>query len=217
MTKKYIAEFTGTFLLVFLGMGSIIISEETTLIGAEATAPIIGAIVTLLIILLGNISGAHLNPAVTIGFSVSGSFEKKEILAYSMCQFLGATMGSLLLHQIFQENINLGNTIPTAPPLISLAFEILLTFILMLIILLLSHGYKESGYAIAFIVGIIIWLEIKYAGPVSGASMNPARSFGPALISGNLNHMWLYITGPIAGSISAALVFNFIKRKKILK
>ena len=194
-------------------MGSIILSEETAYIDSNTTAPLIGAIVTLLIIFLGNTSGAHLNPAVTIGFSISGAFEKKLVPGYIICQFLGACIGSYVLHLIFPSNLNLGNTIPTATGPTSLFFEIILTFILMLVILILSHGYKESGYMIAFIVGITIWLEIKFAGHISGASMNPARSFGPALITGNLSHMWLYTSGPIVGATLAAFVFKKIRER----
>ena len=212
--KKALSELLGTFLLVFLGTGSIICSEEFTFLGANAPAPIIGGIVTLLIILFGNISGAHLNPAVTVGFYFSGSFNKKEILPYILSQFAGAILASFLLHLLFPTNINLGNTIPTAHAVPSVLFEIFLTFCLMFIILILAHGYKESGYMIAVIVGITIWLEIKYFGPICGASMNPARSFGPALLSHNLQFMWIYLTGPTVGALGAATLFNKIKQVK---
>ena len=212
--KKIISEFAGTFLLVFFATGSIIVSQEYTFLGPEAPALITGAVVTLLIILLGNISGAHLNPAVTIGFYISGTFQKKEIPGYVLSQFSGAIIASLLLHFMFPSDLNLGNTIPTAPATTSLLFEIILTFILMLVILILSHGYKESGYLIALIVGVIIWIEIKFAGPICGASMNPARSFGPSLISGNFHYMWMYILGPVVGALGAALLFKKIRTQR---
>lgn len=214
--KKALSELLGTFLLVFLGTGSIILSEETTFISASAPAPIIGAIVTMLIIVFGNISGAHLNPAVTLGFYFTGSFSKKEVLPYITSQFVGATLASFALHLLFPDNLNLGNTIPSASALPSFLLEIALTFFLMIIILILAHGYKESGYLIAVIVGIIIWLEIKYFGPICGASMNPARSFGPALVSKNLQYIWMYISGPTIGAIGASLIFNKTRKQKLV-
>ena len=213
--KNYLAELTGTFALVFCGTGAIIINEITngavTHIGIAIT---FGLIVLCMIYTVGDISGAHLNPAVTAGFLVSGRFEKREALPYIISQVTGAFLATGALKIMFPENQNLGSTIPAGSYLQSFVLEIILTFFLMLVILNVSQGAKEKGLFAGIAVGAVILLEAMFAGPVSGASMNPARSLAPAVISGNLASVWIYLSAPFIGSIIGVFCWKVIKPKK---
>lgn len=210
--KKYLSEFIGTFALVFCGTGAIIINEETNgSIGHIGIAITFGLIVTALIYAFGDKSGAHFNPAVTIAFSIAGLFKRKEIAPYLLSQILGALLASGLLKLLFPNNINIGNTMPSGTQFQSFILEIILTFILMLVILMTSQGSKETGTMAGIAIGGIVLLEAMFAGPISGASMNPVRSLAPSLISGNLNYIWIYITAPIIGAILATYTWKIIK------
>src|SRR5690349_14876236 len=182
--KKYIAEVIGTFALVFCGTGAIIINQETngsiTHVGIAIT---FGLIVMAMIYALGNISGAHLNPAVTIAFTLSRSFSVKELFPYMLCQVTGALLASLILKFLFPSNELLGATIPAGSDGQSFILEFLLTFFLMLVIINVAEGSKEQGMFAGLAIGSIVLLEAMFAGPVCGASMNPARSLAPAIVS----------------------------------
>lgn len=209
--KKYVAEAIGTFALVFCGTGAIIINQETggtiTHVGISLT---FGLIVMAMIYSLGNISGAHLNPAVTIGFLIGNKFPKREVLPYIIAQLSGALLATIILKLLFPNNEELGSTIPSGSSLQSFFLEIILTFFLMFVIINVSHGSKEQGLMAGLAIGGVVGLEAIFAGPISGASMNPARSLAPAMISGQLNHLWLYILAPIIGSASAAFLWKYL-------
>jgi MIP family channel proteins len=197
---KYIAEFIGTFALVFAGTGAIIINDVTggavTNVGVGLT---FGMIVMTMIYAVGDVSGAHFNPAVTLGFFVARRFEGKLILPYVLSQLSGALVASLLLRGLFPQHATLGATAPAGPALQSLILEIILTALLMFVILNVSVGAKERGITAGIAVGSVIALEALFAGPICGASMNPARSFAPALVSQNLAYLWIYLVAPLAG------------------
>ena len=211
--KKYIAEFIGTFILVFCGTGAVIINEAThgavTHVGISIT---FGLVVMTMIYSLGEISGSHLNPAVTLSFAAGGLFKWREVIPYISAQLAGALLASLVLALLFPASILLGSTLPANGVLQSFVLEIILTFILMFVILQVATGSKEQGLFAGTAIGAVVLLEAMFAGPVSGASMNPARSFAPAIISGHTEHLWIYLTAPLAGALPAVIVYQFLKK-----
>ncbi len=210
--KKYIAELTGTFALVFCGTGAIVIDQQTNgQVGHIGIAITFGLIVTAMIYAFGDKSGAHLNPAVTIAFAVANLFPKKEILPYIVSQIVGAIIASALLKLLFPANINLGATIPAGSNLQSFVLEIVLTFILMLVIIFTSQGSKETGTMAGIAIGGVVLLEAMFAGPICGASMNPARSLSPAIISGNVTTLWIYLAAPVLGATLATFIWRYTK------
>ena len=210
---KYIAEFIGTFALVFAGTGAIIINDVTggavTNVGVGLT---FGMIVMTMIYAVGDVSGAHFNPAVTLGFFVARRFEGKLILPYVLSQLSGALVASLLLRGLFPQHATLGATAPAGPALQSLILEIILTALLMFVILNVSVGAKERGITAGIAVGSVIALEALFAGPICGASMNPARSFAPALVSQNLAYLWIYLVAPLAGALVAVVGCRCVRK-----
>ena len=210
--KKYLAELIGTFALVFCGTGAIIVDQQTNGgVGHIGVAITFGLIVTALIYTFGEKSGAHLNPAVTIAFSLAMLFPKNQIIPYITSQIIGALIASVLLKLLFPSNINLGATIPAGSNLQSFILEIVLTFILMLTILFTSQGSKETGTMAGLAIGGVVLLEAMFAGPISGASMNPVRSLSPALVSGNVATLWIYLTAPVIGAALATVAWRYTK------
>lgn len=213
--KKYTAEFLGTFALVFFGTGAIIVNEQTNgVITHPGIAVTFGLIVMLMIYTLGNISGAHLNPAVTMAFVLAKKSELKQVLPYTISQLAGAFSASLVLKYLFQSSEFLGATIPSGTLMQSFILEFILTFFLMLVIMNVSNGSKEQGIFAAVAVGATVLLEAMFAGPVSGASMNPARSVAPAIVSGHVEHLWVYLMAPYAGAMAAIPVWKYLNKLK---
>jgi aquaporin Z len=216
--RKYIAEVIGTFALVFCGTGAIIINQESsgaiTHIGIAFT---FGLIVTVMIYALGPISGAHLNPAVTIAFAFAKRFQAKEIIPFILSQCVGAVLASGTLHFLFPTNILLGSTMPVGTELQSFILELILTFYLMLVIIHVATGSKEQGMFAGLAIGSTVLLEAMFAGPICGASMNPVRSLAPAIVSGHLEHLWIYLLAPVVGAIAAVGVWQFLKEPEIIK
>ncbi len=211
--KKYISEFIGTFALVFCGTGAIIIDQETGgVISHAGVAATFGLIVMCMIYTFGEISGAHINPAVTIGFALSGRFDKKEVLPYAGSQIAGAFLATGLLKFLFPLNEGLGATLPVGSQMQSFILEIILTYLLMLVILNASQGSKETGLFAGIAVGGTVLLEAMFAGPICGASMNPARSMAPAFVSGNFTALWVYIAAPVLGVGLATLTWKVLKQ-----
>ena len=204
MRQKLIAEALGTFTLVFAGTGAIVVNQFSD--GAITHAGIaltFGLVVLAMIHTFGDVSGAHLNPAVTTAFAAAGRFPWREVPGYLGAQILGALAASGLLLSLFPEATTLGATLPAGPPMQSFVFEVVLTAILMLTILSVSTGAKEKGITAGIAIGAVIGLEAMFAGPVCGASMNPARSLAPALVTGSLEHLWIYLTAPALGALLA--------------
>lgn len=212
--RKYIAELIGTFALVFAGTGAIIINDVSggviTHVGIALT---FGLVVMAVIYAIGDISGAHLNPAVSFGFWVSRRFPGRSVLPYIISQCSGALLASLTLRLLFMEHPTLGSTLPAGPAAQSFVMEIILTGFLIFVILNVSSGAKEKGLMAGIAVGAVVGLEALFAGPISGASMNPARSLAPALLSGNLNALWIYILAPIFGSYLGVMACRGIRNK----
>lgn len=202
--KKLLAEFLGTFALMFAGTGAIVINQASGgAIGHAGIALTFGLIVLAMIYTFGDVSGAHLNPAVTIAFAAAGRFSWGAVPGYLSAQAVGAFAASGLLRLLFEANETLGATLPAGSAMQSFVLEIVLTAILMLTILSVSTGSKEKGVTAGIAIGAVIALEAMFAGPICGASMNPIRSIAPALISGHLEHLWVYIAGPLLGALVA--------------
>jgi aquaporin Z len=163
---------------------------------------------------LGDISGAHMNPAVTIAFTIAKRFQARQLFPYIFSQLAGALLASLTLHLLFPANEKLGTTLPAGSEMQSFVLEFLLTFFLMLVIINVATGGKEQGMFAGLAIGSTVLLEAMFAGPICGASMNPARSLAPALVSGHIEHLWIYITAPIAGAAFAIPVFKILHWKK---
>jgi aquaporin NIP len=212
--RKYVSELIGTFALVLCGTGAIIINQETSgVISHTGIAITFGLIVMAMIYSLGNISGAHLNPAVSIAFAVSGRFSWKEVLPYITSQCVGALLASLVLRFLFPNNDFLGSTLPAGTPSQSFVLEFLLTFFLMLVIINVATGSKEQGMFAGLAIGATVLLEAMFAGPICGASMNPARSLAPALVSGHTEYLWVYLTATTLGAIAAIPVWKYLNAK----
>jgi aquaporin Z len=189
---------------VFAGTGAIVINQTSN--GAITHAGIaltFGLIVLAMIYAFGDVSGAHLNPAVTTAFAAARRFPWREVPAYVTSQTAGALTASALLRLLFPANATLGATLPAGAAWQSFVLEIVLTFLLMLVILSVSTGAKEKGITAGIAVGSVIALEAMFAGPICGASMNPARSLAPALVSGHLEHLWVYLLAPALGALLA--------------
>ena len=210
--KQYIAELIGTFTLVFCGCGSIVTNEFSNgTVTHSGIALTFGLVVMSLIYAFGESSGAHFNPAVTIAFTYAKKFPLKEVPKYILAQCIGAILAALMLVILFPENEFLGTTLPQIDVWRVFLFEVILTFFLMLVIINVSTGSKETGIMAGIAIGGVVWFEAQFAGPITGASMNPARSIGPALISGHLEHLWLYIFAPIVGALLAVLSCKLVK------
>lgn len=213
--RKYTAEVIGTFALVFCGTGAIVINEASN--GAVTHAGIaitFGLIVLAMIYALGDISGAHLNPAVSIAFMIGGRMPSREVLPYIASQLAGAFAASLTLRQLFPENQKLGATLPAGSDMQSFILEIILTFMLMLVIWNVSTGAKEKGITAGIAVASVVGLEAMFAGPICGASMNPARSLAPAVVSGAVQSLWVYLSAPVIGAAAAVFVARYISKSK---
>jgi aquaporin NIP len=209
--NKLLAEVIGTFALVFAGTGAIVINDMS---GGAITHPGIaltfGLIVMAMIYTLGEISGAHLNPAVTFGFWLGRRFPGRKVPLYIGSQILGAILASVLLRLCLGPHPTLGATLPAGSDMQSFTLEIVLTALLMFVVLNVACGSKEQGLMAGIAVGGVVALEAMFAGPICGASMNPARSLAPALVSGNLTSLWIYLIAPTVGSAIAVPLYSLV-------
>jgi aquaporin NIP len=214
LNKRYVVEFIATFIMVFAGCGAIVVETLTGALGHAGVALTWGFVVVALIYTFGHISGAHMNPAVTISFTMMKEFERKDLFFYVFAQVLGAIVASGILYLIFFEDANsmkelayLGATLPRGSNIQLFVMEFILTFILMLVICGSAvHGKAIKSFA-GLAIGLTVGLEAMFAGPITMASMNPARSLGPALVSGNLDVVWIYVVATVSGALMAGFVF----------
>ncbi len=208
----YLCEFWGTFCLVLIGTGAIVINDLTQQVTHVGIALSFGLVVFVVIYSIGSVSGAHINPAVSIGFFAAREIGIQKLLGYIGVQLAGAIAASLTLRLLFPTNEFLGATLPNESVtgmnavMVCLALEFLLTFILMWVILAMTTPENPTPQWTGIVVGGVIAMEALAAGPICGASMNPARSIGPAIVGLNLQHLWIYIVAPVAGALAASLV-----------
>jgi aquaporin Z len=202
--RTLLAELIGTYVLVFAGTGAIVVNDVS---GGAVThtgvSLVFGLVVLTLIYSLGDVSGAHLNPAVTLGFTLARRFPRSRVLPYVLCQCAGAVLASATLRVLFPAHPTLGTTQPAGPAEQSFVLEFLLTAYLMFVILSVTSGAQERGLPVGIVVGGVIALEALFAGPVCGASMNPARSLGPALVANHLEWLLIYLAAPVLGAAAA--------------
>jgi MIP family channel proteins len=210
----YIAEGLGTFGLVFAGCGAIMIDTishgQITHVGVGL---VFGLIITVMIYTFGHISGAHFNPAVTLAFVLARHFPVKRLFGYWTAQLVGSLLAAGCLRLLFGNVAHLGTTLPTGSggAWQSFALETLLTFFLMIVIMAMATDTRAVGQAAALAIGATVALEALFAGPISGASMNPARSLGPALMSWTWSTQWVYILGPMLGAVAGAYVYRWLR------
>jgi len=211
MLRKSCAEFIGTFALVFAGTGAIVVNDASR---GAVTHPGIaltwGLVVMSLIFALGRLSGAQMNPAVTLSLCAARVFPLRDVPAYLAAQTAGAFAASFTLHLLFPEHAGLGGTLPAGTQLQSFVLEFLMTGGLMLVILCTAIYPARHPEFAAVAIGAVIGLEAMFAGPISGASMNPVRSLAPAVVSGNLNSLWIYLAAPTLGALAAVPLWRFI-------
>ncbi len=213
--KKYIAELLGTYAMIFVGTGAIIVNQQTNgSITHVGICIVWGLIVMSMIYTFGDISGAHLNPAVSIAFAVARKFPLKELAPYIISQLSGALLASLTLKFLFPVNQSLGGTMPSDSVSQAFILEFIITFFLMLVIINVATGSKERGMFAGMAIGAVVGLEAMFAGPICGASMNPVRSIAPALVSGHTQHLWIYCTATTLGAVAAIPVWKYVASVK---
>jgi len=202
--RKYIAEAVGTFALVFAGTGAIVINKVSNgTVTGPGIAITFGLVVMAMIYAFGQTSGAHINPAVTVGFVLARRFPGRCVAPYIASQLIGAFAASAILRFLFGNVAFLGATLPAGSETQSLVLEIILTALLMIVILCVATGSKEQGLMAGIAIEGTVGLEAMFAGPICGASMNPARSIAPAIVSGQLASLWVYVAGPLVGAMIA--------------
>ncbi len=212
--SKYLAEIIGTFVLVFCCTGVIIFNQLSggTSIGHLGISITTGLTVAAMIYTVGDISGAHMNPMVTFAFYLAKDFPIKLIFPYILAQGIGAFLASLSLKVLFPTSPTLGETMTIVSDSSAFVLEIILAFVLVFVILHVAKGSKEQGMFAGIAIGSTVMLEVLFAGPICGASMNPIRSIVPALISGKLEHQWVYLIAPFLGAILAVYSWRILKR-----
>jgi len=205
------AEFIGTFALVFAGCGAIMVDAKTGALGHVGVAISFGLVIMAMIYAVGHISGAHFNPAVTFAFALSRHFPWSRAIAYWCAQVLGALVAALLLRGSLGNIAHVGATLPSGSQGQSFLWELVLSFFLMFVIMAVATDTLAVGEAAAIAIGGTVGLDAMFGGPISGASMNPARSFAPAVVSGDLHALWLYLLAPPVGAALAALTYQLIR------
>ena len=211
LLKRMGVEFVGTYALVTTGCGAIVVNTLTGTVSHVGVALTFGLIITVMIAATGHISGAHFNPAVTLAFAFIRRFRWSEVPLYISGQVLGAIFGALTLRVLFGVTASLGVTLPQADPIQSLMLELLLTAGLMFVIIAVATDPRVPHPLAALAIGATVALGALWAGPISGASMNPARSFGPALVAGVWSSHWIYWLGPTLGAGVGALVYEALR------
>ncbi|KAG5622309.1 hypothetical protein H5410_007527, partial [Solanum commersonii] len=210
--QKIIAETLGTYFLIFAGCGSVAVNADKGMVTFPGISIVWGLVVMVMVYSVGHISGAHFNPAVTIAFASNKRFPWKQVPAYVAAQVIGSTLASGTLRLIFNgKHDHFVGTSPTGSDIQSLVLEFIITFYLMFVISGVATDNRAIGELAGLAVGATVLLNVMFAGPISGASMNPARSLGPAIVSSHYKGLWVYMLGPIAGAIAGAWVYNIIR------
>jgi aquaporin NIP len=213
LARRALAEGLATFALVFAGCGAIVAdSHYDGALGSVGVALSFGLVIMVMVYATGHLSGAHINPAVTLAFTLTRHFPAREALAYAGLQVTGAVAGALLLLAAWPDMPgHLGATVPSVGVGTALVYEVVLTALLMFVIVAVATDTRAVGAAAAIAIGGTVGLDALFGGPVTGASMNPARSFGPALAAGEWTDFWVYVVGPALGAALGALAYQFVR------
>ena len=210
--RRCAAEFVGTFLLVFAGPGAVVVDAVSGGgVGSLGIGLSFGLAVMAAIYAIGHLSGAHINPAVTVAFALTRHFPWSLVPAYVVSQLLGACAASAAHLALFGDVANLGATIPSGSPLQAFGLELILTLFLMFVVSSVATDVRAVGQAAAIAIGGYVALAATFAGPIAGASMNPARSFGPALLGGTWTGHWAYWVGPLVGAALGAFLYRYVR------
>ncbi len=205
------AELLGTYALVAAGCGAIMVNSQTGALGHVGVALTFGFVVVVMVAATGHLSGAHLNPAVTLAFATARHFPWREVPAYILGQLAGAVAAALTLLILFGPAAGLGATVPSGTAWQSLLLEVLLTAALMFVITAVATDSRAVGELAALAIGFTVAANALWAGPISGASMNPARSLGPALVAGIWQDQWIYVAGPVIGAVLGAAIYQWVR------
>jgi aquaporin NIP len=215
MLKRGAAEAIGTFGIVFFGCGAIMVAERFPgAVSPAAISVVFGLVVTAMIYTLGHISGAHFNPAVTLAFAITRHFPFRSVLLYWVAQCLGSLVAASLLCLILPQGIGHGETVPHVPLLQAFTWEVILTFMLMFVVMGVAKDTRAVGTLAGVVIGATVMITAFVAGPITGDSMNPARSLGPAIISGRVDVLWLYILAPMVGAVLGAWVYQWVRGER---
>jgi MIP family channel proteins len=213
LLRRSVAEGLAAFALVFAGCGAVVTNAtHPGPLGAVGVSLVFGLVIMVMIYATGHLSGAHINPAVTIAFTLTRHFPVRDAVAYIGAQLAGASAGALLLLAEWSSKpARLGATVPSVSTGSALVYEIVLTAFLMFVIIAVATDTRAVGAAAAIAIGGTVGLDALFGGPITGASMNPARSFGPALVSGTWTDFWIYVIGPVIGAALGALAYQFVR------
>jgi MIP family channel proteins len=214
LQRALVAELIGTFALVFAGAGAIMVDDKTHALGHVGVAITFGLVIMVMIYAVGHVSGAHFNPAVSFAFALTRHFPWSRVAAYWLAQAAGALLAAAILRSSLGNHAHVGATLPAGSQGQSFLWEVVLTFFLMFVIMAVATDTRAVGEAAAIAIGGTVGLDAMFGGPISGASMNPARSLGPALISGDLHALWLYIAAPLVGAALGALAYQFVRAEQ---
>jgi len=215
MLKRCTAEAIGTFAIVFFGCGGMMVAERFPgAISPAAISVVFGLVVMAMIYTLGHISGAHFNPAVTLAFAITRHFPFRSVLLYWTAQCIGSLIASGLLFLLLPHGIGYGETVPRVPLLQAFIWEVILTFTLMFVVMGVAKDSRAVGMLAGLVIGATVMLTAVVGGPITGDSMNPARSLGPAIASGRIDVLWLYILGPMVGAVLGALIYQWVRGER---
>jgi aquaporin NIP len=215
LARALVAEAIGTFALVFAGCGAIMVDEKTGALGHVGVAITFGLVIVAMIYALGHVSGAHFNPAVTFSFALSRHFPRRQIVPYWAAQLAGALIAAAILRGSLGNLAQVGATYPGGSDGQAFLWEAVLSFFLMLVIMAVATDTRAVGEAAAIAIGGTVGLGAMFGGPVSGASLNPARSLGPGIVAGDLDAIWIYLLAPIVGASLAAVAYTFLRGEPI--
>jgi MIP family channel proteins len=214
LTRRAVAEAIGTYAIVFFGCGAIALFARTPSAISVAAIPVVfGLVVAAMVYGFGHVSGAHFNPAVTLAFAAARHFPFREVLSYWLGQLCGAVLGAVTLYYLFPAGATYGATVPHVATLQVLFWEFMMTFFLMVVIMAVATDTRAVGTMAGAAIGAVVMIEAFVGGWATGASMNPARSFGPALVEGTMDTMWIYLVAPIAGALAGALVYKWVSQR----
>src|SRR6266550_3156866 len=211
LARSLCAEAIGTFALVFAGAGAIVVDSKTHALGHVGVAIVFGLVIMAMIYAVGHVSGAHFNPSVSFAFALTRHFPWRHAGAYWLAQVAGAVAAAALLRASLGDHANVGATLPSGSQGQAFLWELILTFFLMFVIMSVATDTRAVGEAAAIAIGGMVGLEAMFGGPISGASMNPARSIGPALMSGELGSLWVYVVGPVLGALAGAVAYQYTR------
>jgi aquaporin NIP len=216
LARSLVAEAIGTFTLVFGGCGAVMVDAKTHALGHVGVAISFGLVIMIMIYAVGHISGAHFNPAVTLAFACARHFPGPRVPLYWTAQLAGATAAALVLRGSLGDVAHVGATLPSGSDGQAFLWEAVLTFFLMFVIMAVATDTRAVGEAAAIAIGGTIGLDAMFAGPITGASMNPARSLGPAIVGGDLTSIWVYLTAPFVGAVAAALTYQLLRDEDVV-